>query len=217
MFYWKNTPGDCGSGTTITPSTGAAEELGTSGTAAVAGISAMAGAALPGAGSFISAIVGIFGANHAAAVAKEQSTLCGIMPIVNQLIAYCDNLVKTGQVSASDAVAGLQSAFSQINEQLATIEQPCNAACVYEGQFKAHAAFAAVYYPAIAPPSILPLAPGSAPAALVDAPGDVLTEAGAEVASITLGSSASGLSSTDYLAIGGILLAVIIFGIAAVL
>lgn len=142
IIYFKNAPGDCGLGTQIQPSE--TTQIGQ-------GISAMAGAALPGIGPFLNAIVGIFGAAHNAAVANEQATICQVASIINQVFAYYDQQVILGNISASNAYTGMQSYLAQVNEQLQTIEKKCNAACVYQGILAAHADFVQSYYPAIAP------------------------------------------------------------------
>lgn len=154
IIYFKAVPGDCGRATPI----GTGESQGEQ--AAVAGISAMAGAALPGIGPFINAIAGIFGAAHAAAVAKEQTTICQVAGVINQVFAYYDAQVRTGKISPSTAYAGIQNFMQQVSEQLQTIEQTCNAACWTQGFLAAHSDFVEYYYPAIAPPSIFPGVPG---------------------------------------------------------
>ena len=156
IIYWQTNYVPCGKVAPVAPN-----EL-TTGVegSAIAGISAMAGAALPGIGSFISAITGIFGAAHAQAVAKEQSTICQVAGVLNQAFAYYDAKVKSGLLSPSSAYAGMQSFLAQVNEQLQTIEEKCNAACVYQGHLAAHADFCQSYYPAIAPFSFLSGSPG---------------------------------------------------------
>lgn len=204
IIYYKNAPGDCGSPTAIVP--GETQEI-------ASGISAMAGAIpLPGIGSFVNAIVGIFGASHTAAVQTEQSTICQVAGVINQCFAYYDAQVRSGTISPSTAIAGMQAYIAQVSEQLQTIEKPCNAACVYQGQLAAQVLFLNYYYPAIAPADIFSSAPGAAPSQLGTAPGGVIAQ-GEGVAVGLLGPAATklGLSTETLLLILLALLAV--FGV----
>lgn len=171
LIYAKATWGDCGNPNTVnvTPSASAQQIDQTA-----IGIASMAGSVLPGIGPFVKAITGIFGAAHAQAVAKEQETICGVVNIINQAIPYYDRQVKAGNISPAAAVAGMQTFFSQVNEQLQTIEQKCNAACWTQGFLKAHADFMTSYYPAIAPVGLFSGAPGGATTGLLGIPGGVL-------------------------------------------
>jgi hypothetical protein len=190
IIYYKNNPGDCGVQTQIQPST-SEQALDN-----VAGIASMTGAVVPGIGPFLSQIIGIFGANHAAAVANEQATICQVAGIINQAIAYVDSLVVSGKISPATAVAGLQSYIAQVTTQLQTIEKKCNAACVYEAQLAAHAAFASTYYQAIAPVAAFVSAPGAAPSQLNGTPGGVIaTGEGVAVATLQPAANALGVST----------------------
>jgi hypothetical protein len=170
LIYYKNNPGDCGTATqTIdlgAQIAGAAGQLAT-------GIAAMAGAVLPGIGIAVAAIQDIF-ASHQAAVTDEQTTICKVAGIINQVIPYYDNLVRTGQLDPSDAAAGMQTYINQVNEQLDTILKQCNAACVYSAVLAAHADFVQSYYPAIAPVQASAHAPGAPPVANNTSPGGVV-------------------------------------------
>lgn len=170
IIYFKNVPGDCGSPTQVDLSNAsAAGEVGQ----AALGIASMAGASLPGIGVAISLIQGIF-AHHAQAVATEQKTICAVAGVINQVFAYYDKQVRNGSISPSSAYTGMQTFLSQVDEQLATIYQSCNASCVYRGILAAHADFVESYYPAIAPVSIFSHAPGGAPSGLGSVPGGVI-------------------------------------------
>lgn len=157
IIYWQTNFVPCGQIAPIQPNEFTTGETGL----AVSGISSMAGAVLPGIGSFVSAIAGIFGAAHQQAVKKEQTTICQVARVINQVFAYYDAKVKSGSLSPSTAIAGMQTFLAQVNEQLQTIEQQCNAACIYSAQLRAHADFCQSYYPAIAPFSIFSGAPGA--------------------------------------------------------
>jgi hypothetical protein len=164
IIYFKKVPGDCGSPTTLDlGAVSATQEVGQ----VANGIASMAGASLPGIGVAVQAITAIF-EHHAQAVANEQATICRVAAVINQVLYYYDRQVNSGNISPSNAYTGLASFFAQVDEQLATIYQQCNAACVYTGVLKAHADFLKSYYPAIAPYQMAPHAPGAAPSTVQD-------------------------------------------------
>jgi hypothetical protein len=195
IIYFKNNPGDCGTPTQIQPSTTTQIEQG-----AAAGISSMAGSVLPGIGPFLNAIVGILGQAHTQAVATEQATICQVAGVINQVFAYYDTLVATGKLDPSDAYTGMQAFLNQANEQLQAIEKTCNAACVYQGILKAHAAFCQIYYPAISPISVSPHAPGAAPSSLGNVPGGTIQVGGALPTLTGIGGQAISTSTGTLLA-----------------
>jgi hypothetical protein len=171
IIYFKNVPGDCGTPTQLNLSE--AQEASAAGGVAI-GIASMAGAALPGIGAAVQAIATIF-SNHAKAVANEQAIICQVAGVVNQVFAYYDQQVRSGNISPSTAYAGMQTYLAQVNGQLASIEKSCNASCVYQGIIAAHADFVESYYPQISPVQIVPLAPGAPPATITPtAPGGVI-------------------------------------------
>jgi len=170
IVYYKNNVGDCGSPTQIDLTN---VEL-TQGAGQIAsGIAAMAGAAIPGIGAAVQAITQIF-QHHAQAVADEQTTLCGMAGVINQVIPYVDSLVRTGKMSPSAAAQGLANYINQVRGQLQSIQKVCNAACVYSAILQAHAEFAAVYYPAIAPVQFSAHSPGGSPSSLGTPPGGII-------------------------------------------
>jgi hypothetical protein len=193
LIYFKNNPGDCG---TPTPLNFEDSQLAGGAASIAVGIASMAGASLPGIGVAISAIQGIFAA-HAQAVATEQSTICQVAGVINQVFAYYDTLVAEGEISPSTAYAGIQNFLQQANEQLQTIEKTCNAACVYQGILKAHAAFCAIYYPAIAPEQISAHAPGAPPSSFGTAPGGVISVGASGSPTVSVAGSAGVLQSTE--------------------
>jgi hypothetical protein len=207
IIYYKQNPGDCGLATQIQPSATTTDAV-----TAVSGIASMTGSVIPGIGPFLDQIIGIFGANHAAAVANEQATICQVAGIINQAIAYCDSLVISGKISPATGYAGLQAYVAQVKTQLQTIEKKCNAACVYEAQLDAHVAFAQSYYAAIAPASAFVSAPGAPPQQLGGTPGGVIA-VGEGVAVNVLGPTAAklGISTETFLFI--LLALVVLFGI----
>lgn len=207
ILYFKSNPGDCGSPTqlnltdaTLTQESGAAASAGVKLASSLAGagsgIASMAGAVLPGIGVAVSAITQIF-ANHAQAVAREQSTICSVANIINQVIPYYDNLVRRGQISPSTAYAGMQTFLNQVNAQLASIEKTCDAACVYQGILKAHSQFVQMYWPQIAPAQAVAHAPGAPPASIT-APGGVVAVGGASYPTNSAPTGTSAAPVEDY-------------------
>jgi len=200
ILYFKSNPGDCGTGTKLglqdaqlTELAGGAASaaLKTASTiaGAASGIASIAGAALPGIGVAVSAITQIF-ANHAAAVANEQTVICQVAGVINQVIPFYDNLVRSGQISPNTAYAGMQNYFNQVIEQLDGIQKSCDAACVYIAILQAHSTFVEKYYPLIAPVSAAPKAPGSPPVtATPNAPGAVQVNGGSTVSGSSVKSS----------------------------
>jgi hypothetical protein len=168
FIYFKKVAGDCGVAGSPIDFDAESEQI-------ASGIANVSNIALPGIGSAISAIAGIFGAAHAQAVQTEETTICQVTLIINQVIPYYDGQVRSGKISPTTAYKGLQSYFAYVAAQLKQImKTECDAACVYIGILNAHAAFAAVYYPAIAPSSAFSIAPGSAPI-VSSTPGGVIS------------------------------------------
>ncbi len=85
--------------------------------------------------SVLGDIFGIFGGHHAAAVAKEQNTLCQIIPAVNQALQIVDQALASGQMTSADASQALDNTLAAYQQTVAQIikDNPsqCNAACVY--------------------------------------------------------------------------------------
>lgn len=170
----------------------------------------MAGAVLPGIGIAVQTISQIF-AHHAEAVANEQKTICSVLAVMNQVIGYYDKQVRAGNLSPSAAYAGMQNFIGQVDEQLSTIEKPCNSACVWTGVLQAHADFCQSYYPAIAPLGLFSHAPGGAPSLLDSVPGGVILSGGAAKVLSSLGLSSSS-SMSAALVILVVILAIVAIG-----
>ena len=166
LVYWHNSPGDCGYPSQIdftnSQIAGAAGNL-------ASGIAGMAGATIPGIGAAVQAIQQIF-AHHSQAVANEQATLCSVAGVINRVIPYYDNQVRLGYISPSTGYRGVQNFIAQVNAQMQTIFQQCNAACVYMSFLAAHSDFLTFYYPAIAPVQIAAHAPGAPPTSIIPTP-----------------------------------------------
>lgn len=171
LIYWESQPGDCGSSDYDLSNIGA--EATQAGGGVASGIAAMAGASLPGIGVAVQAITQIF-QNHTNAVITEEKTICQMMFVINTVIPYYDKAVALGQISPSDALAGMQNYLAQVTAKLATIQKKCDAACVYSGVLSAHADFCGIYYPAISPIQAAPHAPGAPPASAGTVPGGVI-------------------------------------------
>jgi hypothetical protein len=107
------------------------------GVAVAAGaISAAAGAIVGLATAGIGTIIGIysiFHAHHAAAVAKEQSTLCADVPAANNYLKVIAQAVQQGAATPQQAMAALDSLLSDFKSAVAPIlkmnSSQCNAAC----------------------------------------------------------------------------------------
>lgn len=88
----------------------------------------------------IGAIMEAFGAifaHHAAAVKKEQSTLCAAVPAANQALQVIDEAVAGGQATPQQAIAALQNMPGEFQSQVSGIYNDCNAACVMTEELKA--------------------------------------------------------------------------------
>jgi hypothetical protein len=72
-------------------------------------------------------------AHHAAAVAREQSTLCGAVPQVNKALSEVDAAVTSGSISAAEADFELDQIDAEFHQAVAPIVKQCNAACAIEG------------------------------------------------------------------------------------
>jgi hypothetical protein len=172
LVYFKSNPGDCPS--VAKPSlsnadiTGLATKVGTTGlaaglaaTGALVGVAA--GAATAGLAAIGTVIATIF-ANHAAAVADEQQTICGVAGLTNGIIPQIDAAVASGKITPTQGIAAMQGYVVQLNAQLSAIEKTCDAACVFQGILNAHADFASTFYPGICPAGVLQAqAPGQPP------------------------------------------------------
>jgi len=80
-------------------------------------------------------VFGIFGSHHAAAVKKEQLTLCDYMPAANSALQAVDAGLAGGQLTSSAASAALDQILSAFRSGVSGIIKmdsgDCNAACVY--------------------------------------------------------------------------------------
>jgi hypothetical protein len=187
MIYYKNSPGDCGAPGKV-PGFGSGQIAGLSGQAAsgvvgglgVAGI--IGGAATLGISAAVAVSVGAIEqiiSHHAAAVADEQGTLCSVVAYFNQAKFAIDGAVRAGQISPDQAVSYLTQVANQVQSGLASIEQTCNAACVYGGVAQAFMNFSRTWYDSISPNTgIFPQAPGGPPTYYGTPPGGVTSAPG---------------------------------------
>jgi phage tail protein X len=139
--YYKKTPGDCGTAATSLPGTlKAVPALSVTGSsllkfAAATGPAAPFVAAAGAVASVLGDIFGIFGGHHAAAVAKEQDTLCQIVPAVNQALSLIDQALQQGQMTSAAASQALDNTYAAYTQAVSQIikdnTSQCNAACVY--------------------------------------------------------------------------------------
>jgi hypothetical protein len=101
-----------------------------------------AGAAGPAAPAVmaIGGILEVFGAifaHHAAAVKKEQGTLCAAVPAANQALQVIDEAVASGATTPQQAISALQSLPGQFQSEVSGIYNDCNAACVMTKELQA--------------------------------------------------------------------------------
>lgn len=181
LIYYKTNPGDCGDPQAVN-SFGTPQIVGLSGSGAsgvVSGLGAagvIGGAATLGISAAVSVGVGaiesIF-AHHTQAVANEQATICAVMNYFNPLVAKIDAAVRSGTITPDAGSAYLTQVCNSAKNGLAGIMKACNASCVYQAICQAHIYFAANFYPAIAPPTVGPQAPGTSPNAWGTLPGGV--------------------------------------------
>lgn len=161
ILYFKQHPGDCplqtsysfGPGATVSKAAGIASlglesaatgtALATTGTVAVtAGTTAAslaAAASIVGLAALPFTVWAAFNAHHAAAVAKEQATLCQIISAVNPSFDQIDAAVANNSLPVADAVRGLEQMRIQAVNALKNsgIYQNCNAACYVIGYMNA--------------------------------------------------------------------------------
>jgi hypothetical protein len=162
ILYYKKTPGDCGSTTTVSPSNlatglkygglgiGTASSVSTLALGATAGLSVGLGVATAGVGLILAPIMGIL-QHHQQAVANEQATVCAVATASAQAIPQVDALVKSGQITAKQGIDAMTLVVQQLTTALQPILKGCNAACCYIAELNAHLDFARIYYMDISP------------------------------------------------------------------
>lgn len=172
ILYWHQTPGDCQTGPGA-PGITSGQITGLSGSAAsgvIGGLGAagvIGGAATLGIGAAVAVAAGaietVF-ANHAAAVANEQQTICSVALYFNTAKKQVDAAVRSGQITSDAGAAYLTQIANQAISGLAGIMKVCNAACVYQGILRAFINFSHPWYDSIAPTNIpVANAPGGPP------------------------------------------------------
>jgi len=109
---------------------------------AIASVGAAIGTALGPLTFGISTVIGLLPllfAHHSAAVAKEQTVLCGAVPAANNYLSIITQGVQSGQVTPQQAISALQSLESDFLSEVSSIikgsisTSDCNAACVMLG------------------------------------------------------------------------------------
>lgn len=173
LIYAKKTPGDCGQSGPLSDSDLQDLQFGSSAasatSSALASIGIVAGAATAGIGlgiGVISSVIGTIFANHAKAVQTEQTTLCQVASLFNQIMKAIDAGVADGNLSPSEGTETLQNYCAELSSNLAQIQKVCDAACFFNGFLKCHVDFSNSYYPWLAPGgSVYALSPGAAPSA----------------------------------------------------
>jgi hypothetical protein len=131
--YFKKTAGDC-----ETPTKGSVKgALMASGGGIALKVAGATGPFAPFvlAGGVLLSIFGIFGAHHAAAVAKEQGTLCVAIPAANDSLQQIDDALNSGQLTAAQAAQAYDQVIAAYGDYVKLIikmtPSQCNAACVY--------------------------------------------------------------------------------------
>lgn len=96
----------------------------------------------------ISALIGLlplFFAHHKAAVAKENQTICALVPAAQNYFEQIVAAVNTGIQTPAQGIAALQSLLSDFTSNIASIMKnsasSCNAACVWVKQLTAMCAY----------------------------------------------------------------------------
>lgn len=186
ILYW-NADGSACAFPTVSGGVTSGQIVGLSGSASsgiIGGLGAagiIGGAATLGISTAIALSVGaietIF-ANHAAAVANENRTICAVAGYFNGAKKQVDNAVRSGQISSDQGVAYLTQVANQAKSGLLSIAQKCNAACVYQAVLQAFINFSRTWYDSIAPIQIQPQAPAGPPTYYGTPPGGVTTAPG---------------------------------------
>lgn len=102
--------------------------------------------AIPVVGNILGGAIAIFGkifggifAHHAQAVAREQGTLCALIPQVNKTLSDTDAAVQSGDLSVMEANAQLEQMVQAFDQDTASITHDCNAGCVMQAVVRAEA------------------------------------------------------------------------------
>lgn len=153
VLYWKKTPGDCqsqtsysmGPGGTVSKAGGLAGSTaseavnlgGQLGADTTSGILSGVASAVPliSLATLPFTIWGVFTAHHAAAVQKEQASLCQIVSALNPSFDQLDSYVANGQMSVQQVLAAIEQMRTQAKNAFRNsgVYQNCNAACYLEG------------------------------------------------------------------------------------
>lgn len=142
LLYSRNTPGDCGTGTT-------------SGVNVVAGV-AKAGLnivanLLGGSNSPLSAIADIF-AHHSQAVANEQNTICDVSNNWAGFASAMEQGLRSGQIGLQDAITKLGQFHQQFIGELGSVAKGINAGFGYQKALDALMLFnKEAIYPSLVP------------------------------------------------------------------
>lgn len=186
ILYWTATGAPC-QFPSVSGGVTSGQIIGLSGSASsgiIGGLGAagiIGGAATLGITAAISlAVAGIetIFANHAAAVANENHTICMVAGYFNGAKAQIDNAVRSGQISSDAGVTYLTQVANQAKSGLASIMKTCNASCVYGGILQAFINFSRTWYDSIAPAIPQAQAPAGPPTYYGTPPGGVTTSPG---------------------------------------
>jgi hypothetical protein len=157
MLFCNNVPNDCGtsqsslaSGLSVARTaaglgvSGASAGLGIA-TALGASISSIAGAALPGVGLALTAILTVY-QNHVNAEARQETALCTENPAVAIAMQQIDAAVSSGSATPQQGYSAMVQLSSQFVGALSSIYKSGNAADGYERIFKCQVALSLYRY-----------------------------------------------------------------------
>lgn len=189
------TPGDCGSNTGVAPNVN--QIIGGKLQGVVAADPEPISKAVIG---IAAKIIGIFGANHAAAVQAERKGLCTAMLQYNQFADAMERAISQGAISVPDAIGQLQQVCSSLRSSLSNIVKPINAAYGMQLTLDALRVFnSEVLYPALKPQSIIGVlgglfggssqqnGPGAAASTPADGSGSIFSTSGGKVFAVGAG------------------------------
>jgi len=78
---------------------------------------------LAGIGKLVGFIGGIFGGHHAAAVAREQATLCAAIPATNQALMQIDSDFFSGKITKDQAFSALDDLYQNFTQEVQPVLQ----------------------------------------------------------------------------------------------
>jgi hypothetical protein len=134
----------CATGKAPGSTTAKGVQIGVKAAGATANAIAIAMQGLPLIGQVLGAVVAVFGkvfgmfsAHHQMAVAKEQATLCSLVPQLDAALKLADANFKAGKWTRDEALSYLTNTSEEYKSASSGIFKSCNAACFYDREFDA--------------------------------------------------------------------------------